>query len=437
MLGDLGQGAKAMATPTNTQGVGAAAVKARKSGLSTEDQLAQDAFVQKFVSRGANALNTAIQQGLVDVNSSDLGSAGSAAGAAAGAPASQPAAGKTTASGAAGGSATPGAAAPAGQAGVAGGAAPAAGAAGGAAPAGQAGAAAAPGAAKAAGGKAPGDQAVPTGSKQAAAKPQVDVNVDKIVSGMRKLQPTGNKPLPPTSKAAQTLAADIPKVGLNKDYLINTGSQILKLNNAGYDVSNFHKQWMGQYAKGNKQKTISEDRLQEIYKKLSTQERFRRSLKRAGYDPDEAARRIRDLIKKQQAESEKYRDVYKDLGIDLDKYKVDVDEAGIGQAVGNAVNKVKGFFGGKKAAPAAAPAQGAPAAAPAAGKPSMGAWLRDNFMKGFLRGIDLGTAQQQIDDILKRMPQSLKAKTVNKDLTDIANIAWAVSDQGRKQDTQP
>ena len=67
----------------------------------------------------------------------------------------------------------------------------------------------------------------------------------------------------------------------------------------------------------------------------------------------------------------------------------------------------------------------------------MGAWLRDNFMKGFLRGIDLGTAQQQIDDILKRMPQSLKAKTVNKDLTDIANIAWAVSDQGRKQDTQP
>jgi hypothetical protein len=58
-------------------------------------------------------------------------------------------------------------------------------------------------------------------------------------------------------------------------------------------------------------------------------------------------------------------------------------------------------------------------------------------MKGFLRGINLGSSQQQVDDILKRMPQSLKGKTLNKDLTDIAQIAWAVSDQGRKQDTQP
>jgi hypothetical protein len=55
-------------------------------------------------------------------------------------------------------------------------------------------------------------------------------------------------------------------------------------------------------------------------------------------------------------------------------------------------------------------------------------------MKGFLRGISFGSSQQQVDDILKRMPQSYKAGTLNKDLTDIANIAWAVSDQGRKQD---
>ena len=390
ILGKVGQAASAIAKPTNTQGVGSAMARAKKSGLSPEDQLAQDIFIKKFVSRGANALNTAIQQDLVDVNSSDLG-AGNAT-----AQPTTPSAGTTPSAPQAGGTATqaPG---------------PTAGAQPGAAP---------PVKAVQPGGKAPGNQAVPTGQKQGAAKPEIDVNVDKIVSAMRKLQPTGTKgPLPPESKMAKEIAADMGKVALNKDYLIRVADRIQKANAQGYDVKDAHTQFMGQLAKGNKQKTISEDRLQEIYNKLTSVERFRNALKKSGYDPDLAVKRIEALIAKQRKERE-----------DRDKF-LRTDE-GI-------MDKIKGVFK-RPGQPAAAPAAGAQpaAAAPAAGsgKPSIGSWLRDNFMKGFLRGISFGSSQQQVDDILKRMPQSYKAGTLNKDLTDIANIAWAVSDQGRKQD---
>ena len=392
MLGKVGQAASAIAKPTNTQGVGSAMARAKKSGLSPEDQLAQDIFIKKFVSRGANALNTAIQQDLVDVNSTDLG-AGNAT-----AQPTAPSAGATPSAPQAGGTATQ---APGTAAGAQPGAAP-------------------PVTAVKPGGKAPGNQAVPTGQKQGAAKPEIDVNVDKIVSAMRKFQPTGTKgPLPPESKMAKEIAADMGKVALNKDYLIRVADRIQKANAQGYDVKDAHTQFMGQLAKGNKQKTISEDRLQEIYNKLTSVERFRNALKKSGYDPDLAVKRIEALIAKQRKERE-----------DRDKF-LRTDE-GI-------MDKIKGVFKrpGQPAA-AAAPAAGAqPAAAtPAAGsgKPSIGSWLRDNFMKGFLRGISFGSSQQQVDDILKRMPQSYKAGTLNKDLTDIANIAWAVSDQGRKQD---
>jgi hypothetical protein len=394
MLGKAGQAASAIAQPTNTQGVGSAMARAKKSGLSPEDQLAQDIFIKKFVSRGANALNTAIQQDLVDVNSSDLG-AGNAT-----AQPTTPSAGTTPSAPQAGGTATQ---APGTAAGAQPGAAP-------------------PVTAVQPGGKAPGNQAVPTGQKQGAAKPEIDVNVDKIVSAMRKLQPAGTKPLPPESKMAKEIAADLGKVSLNKDYLIRVGDKILKANNAGYDVKNLHQQFMGQYAKGNKQKTIQEsigeDRLTEIYHKMHSSEKFRNALKKAGYDPELAVNRIQGLLAKKRKERE-----------DRDRF-LKTDE-GI-------MDKIKGVFKrpGQPAAAPAAGAQPAAAGAPAAGtgKPSIGSWLRDNFMKGFLRGISFGSSQQQVDDILKRMPQSYKAGTLNKDLTDIANIAWAVSDQGRKQD---
>ena len=392
MLGKVGQAASAIAKPTNTQGVGSAMARAKKSGLSPEDQLAQDIFIKKFVSRGANALNTAIQQDLVDVNSTDLG-AGNAT-----AQPTAPSAGATPSAPQAGGTATQ---APGTAAGAQPGAAP-------------------PVKAVQPGGKAPGNQAVPTGQKQGAAKPEIDVNVDKIVSAMRKFQPTGTKgPLPPESKMAKEIAADMGKVALNKDYLIRVADRIQKANAQGYDVKDAHTQFMGQLAKGNKQNTISEDRLQEIYNKLTSVERFRNALKKSGYDPDLAVKRIEALIAKQRKERE-----------DRDKF-LRTDE-GI-------MDKIKGVFkrpGQPAAAPAAGAQPAAAAAAPAAGsgKPSIGSWLRDNFMKGFLRGISFGSSQQQVDDILKRMPQSYKAGTLNKDLTDIANIAWAVSDQGRKQD---
>lgn len=387
MLGKVGQAASAIAKPTNTQGVGSAMARAKKSGLSPEDQLAQDIFIKKFVSRGANALNTAIQQDLVDVNSSDLG-AGNAT-----AQPTTPSAGTTPSAPQAGGTATQ---APGTAAGAQPGAAP-----------------------KVTpvqpGGKAPGNQAVPAGQKKTSGT-AIDISVKQTVRAMNKLQPSGTKPLPPTSKIAQEITKDMANVQLNKDYLVRVGSKILKLNDAGYDVKDLHKQFQDQYAKGAKAQTISEDRLQEIYKRVTSVERFRNSLRKAGYDPDLVTKRIESLMAKQKKERE-----------DRDKF-LKTDE-GI-------VDKVKGFFGGKK--PTAAPAAGAQpaAAAPAAGsgKPSIGSWLRDNFMKGFLRGISFGSSQQQVDDILKRMPQSYKAGTLNKDLTDIASIAWAVSDQGRKQD---
>jgi hypothetical protein len=394
MLGKAGQAASAIAQPTNTQGVGSAMARAKKSGLSPEDQLAQDIFIKKFVSRGANALNTAIQQDLVDVNSSDLG-AGNAT-----AQPTTPSAGTTPSAPQAGGTATQ---APGTAAGAQPGAAP-------------------PVTAVQPGGKAPGNQAVPTGQKQGAAKPEIDVNVDKIVSAMRKLQPAGTKPLPPESKIAKEIAADLGKVSLNKDYLVRVGDKILKANAQGYDVKNVHTQFMGQLAKGMKnksiQESIGEDRLTEIYHKMHSSEKFRNALKKAGYDPELAVNRIQGLLAKKRKERE-----------DRDRF-LKTDE-GI-------MDKIKGVFKrpGQPAAAPAAGAQPAAAGAPAAGtgKPSIGSWLRDNFMKGFLRGISFGSSQQQVDDILKRMPQSYKAGTLNKDLTDIANIAWAVSDQGRKQD---
>jgi len=349
-------------TAQSAQAVAAAAKRGEQSGLGTEDQLAMDTFVERFVSRGSNALNTAIKQNLVDVTSTSFNPPGQQNQQSQTQPGAQ--SGQAQAGQAQAGQAQPGQA----QAGQ--------------------------------------PQPAPNASKQ---NTGIDANVKKISRSLSQLQPTGTKPIP--KKAAQEIATDLPKVSLNKDYLVRVGEKILKLNSVGYDVKDFHKQFMDQYKTGTRAKSIQEsighERLTEIYRKLSTQEKFRRSLKRAGYDPDEAAKRIRDLLKKQQQEREQYRDVYKDLGIDIDKYKVDENTA---------------------AAPST-PATGATNV-----RPSIGEWFRDNFMKNFLRGIDLGTSQQQVDDILKDMPNLYKSGKLDQALTDIANIAWAVSDQGRKQD---
>ena len=377
----LGRGSEFKGNAPDTAGVPGAIAGSKKSGLSREDQLTQDIFVKKFVTRGLNSIKTAVEQGIVDLNPS-----GAAPDAAGGQGAPEPAAG---------------------------GAAPAAGAKG-AAPAPGSAAAAAASAKK---GKSPGDQAIATGQKQGVAKPEIDQNVDKIVSAMRQLQPAGTKPLPPESKMAKEIAADLGKVSLNKDYLLRVGDRILKANNAGYDVKDLHKQFMAQHAKGVKNKSIQEERMFQILVKLITEEKFRQKVLESGHHPSIVITKFKTLLENSTNE-----------GI---------------------LDKVKGFFGKKPAAaPAqaaapAAPAAAAPAAAPAAnaqaapaasGKQYIGTWFKDTFMKNFLKGINLDAAMPQIQKILDNMGKSYKGGTIAKDLQNIAMIAFAQSDMGKTQD---
>lgn len=351
-------------------GVGGSAGAAGDAGLSREDQQAQKIFVDRFVSRGINALNVALKQGLVD-------------------PAKVSGPATTAAAGSTSGAAAPAApAAPAGSAPAApGAAAPAA------SPAAQAGKAK-PATSAAAAKNAPGNAAVPTGQKQAAVKPQVDANVDKIVSGMRKLVPAGTRPLPPDSKIAKEILADLPKVSLNKDYLIRVGDKILKLDNAGYNVKDLHTQFMGQYAKGAKQKTIAEGRLEEIYSKLQ-EEYFREALKKAGHDPLLVTKKIEQLLAKHRAQRAEKQEKEEKMGL-------------------------------QELNPQAPASNSA--------KPGIGEWFQKNFMNNFLRGIDISSAKTEVDAILNRMPQSYKQGTLKNDLNDLAMIAWTLSDQGKGKD---
>ena len=371
----LGRAKEFGGSAPNTAGVGSAKSAAKKSGLSPEDQLTQDIFVKKFVTRGLNSIKTAVEQGIVDVN------AGRSPAQPAAAPAPAPAQ-PAPAQPAAGGTAPAASTAPAGTA---------------------------PNASIKKG-QSPGDQAIATGQKQGVAKPAIDQQVDKLVSAMRKLQPAGTKPLPPESKIAKEIAADLGKVSLNKDYLVRVADRIQKANAQGYDVKNVHTQFMGQLAKGMKNKSIQEARMFELLVKLITEEKFRQQVRESGLHPSVVITKFKTLLENSTNE-----------GI---------------------VDKVKGFFGGGKpaAAPAAPAAGGQPAAAaPAAqqqgsGGQSLGQWFNDTFMKNFLKGIDLTAAMPQIQKILDNMGASYKAGTIAKDLQNIAMIAFAQSDMGKGLD---
>jgi len=340
----------------STPGVGSA-------GLSREDQMAQKIFVDRFVSRGLNALNTAVQQGLLDPNKTAQPAAPSASTAV-------PAASPATPSASASPTAPPAAAAPSAPATP------------GAKPAGQS--------AKV---KSPGNAAIPAGQKQGLPKNQVDADVAGVIGNLRRMQPTGTKPLPPNSKIYQEIQADLPKVSLNKDYLIRVGSQISKANAAGYDVKDLHTKFMGQLAKGTKQKTIAESRVYEIYQKLN-EVSFRKALLNAGHDPLEVAKRLEKLLDKYEAQRKEKAEQEERMGL-------------------REVNPV-------------APAQST--------APSIGEWFEQNFMSKFLRGIDITSAKSQVDAILNRMPQSYAKGNLKKDLNDIAMIAWSLSDQGKGKD---
>ncbi len=404
----LGRGSEFKGDAPDTAGVPGAISGSKKSGLNREDQLTQDTFVKKFVTRGLNSIKTAVEQGIVDINDT---------------PAQPAAAGQTPgAAPAAGGQA----AAPAGpnaatQARIA------------AAPNGYDPQTGKPNPAPAAPGtkvKAPGDAATPTGQKQGVAKPAIDQQVDQLVSAMRKFQPTGTKPLPaemkdeidpatgenvkvrvPTSKIEKEIVADMDKVALNKDYLIRVADRIQKANAQGYDVKDAHTKFMGQLAKGMKNKSIQEARMFEILVRLVNEAQFRQQVRESGHDPKLVITRFRTLLENSTNE-----------GI---------------------LDKVKGFFGKKPAAQpaagAAAPAQqaapAAGAAAPAAsGKPGLGQWFKDTFMTNFLKGINLDAAMPQIQKILDNMGKSYQSGNISKDLQNIAMIAFAQSDMGKTQD---
>jgi hypothetical protein len=368
----LGRGSEFKGDAPDTAGVAGAISGAKKSGLSREDQLTQDIFVKKFVTRGLNSIKTAVEQGIVDLNATGA--------------AQQPAADTQADPQAAAGQAAPGSAAGA-QSSMK-------------------------------KGQAPGDQAIATGQKQGVAKPAIDMNVDKIVSAMRKLQPAGTKPLPPESKMAKEITADLGKVSLNKDYLLRVGERILKANNAGYDVKNLHQQFMAQHAKGVKNKSIQEARMFEILVRLVNEAQFRKQVRESGHDPKLVITKFRTLL-----------------------------ESSTNEGI---LDKVKGFFGKKPAAQpaagAAAPAQQAapadspaapptaPAAPAASGKPGLGQWFKDTFMTNFLKGINLDVAMPQIQKILDNMGKSYQSGGIAKDLQNIAMIAFAQSDMGKTKD---
>lgn len=414
----LGRGSEFKGDAPDTAGVPGAISGSKKSGLSREDQLTQDIFVKKFVTRGLNSIKTAVEQGIVDLDATGTQAPAGAGDAQAGAQAGgQAAAGQ--AGGQAAAPASPNAAT---QARIA------------AAPNGYDPQTGKPNPAPAAPGtkvKAPGDAAIATGQKQGVAKPEIDMNVDKIVSAMRKFQPTGTKPLPaemkkdpttgqdvrvPTSKLEKEIVADLDKVSTNKDYLIRVGDKILKANNSDYDVKNLHQQFMGQLAKGTKNKSIQEARMFEILVRLVNEAQFRQQVRESGHDPKLVITKFRTLLENSTNE-----------GI---------------------LDKVKGFFGKKPAAQpaaaAAAPAQQAspagstapatPAAPAASGKPSLGQWFKDTFMTNFLKGINLDAAMPQIQKMLDNMGKSYQSGNIAKDLQNIAMIAFAQSDMGKTQD---
>ncbi len=417
---------------TDTVGQTARAVKGSMSG--SEDDMAKKMFINKFVSRASEALNTAVQQKLVNPSITKLSGAGSA-------PSTPPPTQTSTTTPSApttGGTTAPAAGSTTTTAAPTAGGTP-------------------PVTATQSGGNAPGNVAVPTGGKQGQPNTGIDVSVKQISRRMNQLQPTGTKPIP--KKAAQEIATDLPKVSLNKDYLVRVGGKILKLNDAGYDVKDMHKQFLDQYVKGTRQKTIQESieesRLEEIYHKLSSAEKFRNALKKTGYDPELAISRIGALLAKRRKMASQ-----RDELIDLDE----VSPQGGGKVAGqlsnspNAIRKRNARLAARTSAQQQTTApqqqqqpvtqqttapqqqqqpvtqqttqQAAPPKAPTAtnpGKPSMGQWLKDNFIKNFFKGVPWQSAEPQIDKILMRLPKSYKDGTIQKDLQDIASIGWSLS----------
>lgn len=59
--------------------------------------------------------------------------------------------------------------------------------------------------------------------------------------------------------------------------------------------------------------------------------------------------------------------------------------------------------------------------------PSISAYFKENFLDGFLAGINMKPAQPKIDALLKDLPTLYKSGKLKAALEDLANVAWSLS----------
>jgi len=353
-------------------GKGSAPGAAGAAGLSREDKMAMDIFTDRFVSRGTNALNVAIKQGLLD---------------------------PTKASTTAGPGSTPGtkeydatqdqiAANPAAKV--------------------------VPKTPeqiriekqKAAAAKAQTQMAANPAAKVVPKTPeQIRIEKQKAAAAKAQTQMAAQPGATPASSAspgaaafgtmAKTLQQPATKArgGKVAGQLSQTPNAVRKRNARA--IAKDRDRLIPDYGGANESKNLSESRIEEIYSKLK-EETFREKLKRAGHDPRLVAKKIEKILAKHKAQRAEKEEREEKMGL-------------------------------QEITPTA-PAQNAD-------KPAIGDWFKKNFMDNFLRGIDISSAKNEVNAILNRMPQSYKQGTLKNDLQDLAMIAWTLSDQGRRKDT--
>ena len=321
-------------------GKGSAPGAAGAAGLSREDKMAMDIFTDRFVSRGTNALNVAIKQGLLD-----------------------PTKASTTAGP----------------------------------------------------GSTPGTKEYDATQDQIAANPaakvvpktpeQIRIEKQKAAAAKAQTQMAAQPGATPASSAspgaaafgtmAKTLQQPATKArgGKVAGQLSQTPNAVRKRNARA--IAKDRDRLIPDYGGANESKNLSESRIEEIYSKLK-EETFREKLKRAGHDPRLVAKKIEKILAKHKAQRAEKEEREEKMGL-------------------------------QEITPTA-PAQNAD-------KPAIGDWFKKNFMDNFLRGIDISSAKNEVNAILNRMPQSYKQGTLKNDLQDLAMIAWTLSDQGRRKDT--
>lgn len=262
-------------------------------------------------------------------------------------------------------------------------------------------------------------------------KPQIDIDVDSAVKKMRTFQPTGTKILP--SKFADELNKDIQYVSKNKDYLLRAASKIDKFDAKGYDMKSFYQNFMNQYALGKKQQTIQEDRLQEIYKKLTAQEKFRNALRKAGYDPDLAAKRIEDLLAKHRREREERAEKEEKMGLEEGfpwfRQKPKAKAPAPNPAQAKAMKRAPGDFAKPTGAKQASTRQQAGNTTQQLNA-NTADWFKKNFIASYFKDLPWQSQEAKIDEILAKMMQNYP-KNLDQYLTSIAQIGWPLVSKSR------